>query len=87
QCRQGRRHEVQANQLLYHEVEGRVDKLVEEVEELKKQWAELVDKLVNLLVNEVTKVSMRMEALTKSLTSPWSSLNNCKTYFLPSSLK
>nr|GFA24159.1 reverse transcriptase domain-containing protein [Tanacetum cinerariifolium] len=33
-------------------------------------------------VKDMTKVLGQIEALTKSLTSPWSSLNNCKTYYL-----
>ncbi|GKA86546.1 reverse transcriptase domain-containing protein, partial [Tanacetum coccineum] len=63
-----------ADQLLHHKVEGRVDGLVEEVEELGNQQAELVDELVIKMVKEVSEVTERMEALTKSLTSPWSSL-------------
>ncbi|GKC52364.1 hypothetical protein Tco_1075109 [Tanacetum coccineum] len=39
------------------------------------------------MVKEVTEELGRIEALTKSLTSPQSSLSNCKTYFLPSFLK
>ncbi|GJW81749.1 hypothetical protein Tco_0145724 [Tanacetum coccineum] len=62
--------EVQANQLLHHKVEGRVDGLVEEVEELENQRAEVVDELVNKMVKEVTEVMKQMEALTKSLNSP-----------------
>ncbi|GJZ00998.1 hypothetical protein Tco_0518959 [Tanacetum coccineum] len=65
---------IGADQLLHHEVEGRVDELVEEVEELGNQRAELVDELVIKMVKEVTEVTERMEALTKSLTSPRSSL-------------
>ncbi|GKE44041.1 putative reverse transcriptase domain-containing protein, partial [Tanacetum coccineum] len=75
-----------ADRLLHHEVEGRVDRLVKEVEGLENQRAELVVELVIKMVKEVTEVLRRMEALTKFLTSPWSSLSNCKTYFLPSLL-
>nr|GEY53162.1 hypothetical protein [Tanacetum cinerariifolium] len=78
---------LQADRLQHHEVEGRVDGLVEEVEGLENQRAELVVGLVIEMVNEVTKVSGQMEALTKSLTSLRSLLSNCKTYFLPSLLK
>ncbi|GKB47663.1 reverse transcriptase domain-containing protein, partial [Tanacetum coccineum] len=66
--------EVHADQLLHHEV----DELVEEVEELGNQRTKLVKELVIKMVNEVTEVTERMEALTKSLTSPRSSLSNCK---------
>nr|GEY35234.1 hypothetical protein [Tanacetum cinerariifolium] len=62
---------VQANQLLHHEVEGRVDGLVEEVEELENQLVELVDELVIKMVKVVTDGTELMEALTKSLTSSW----------------
>ncbi|GJZ50744.1 hypothetical protein Tco_0605259, partial [Tanacetum coccineum] len=65
-----------ADRLLYHEVEGRVDGMVREMEELENQRAELVVGLVIKMVKEVTKVSGQMEALTKSLTSLWSSLSN-----------
>ncbi|GJR63300.1 putative reverse transcriptase domain-containing protein [Tanacetum coccineum] len=64
--------------LLHHEVEGRVDGLVEEVEGLDNQQAELVIELVIKMVMEETKVSWKMEALMKSLTSPWSSLSRVR---------
>nr|GEU31122.1 reverse transcriptase domain-containing protein [Tanacetum cinerariifolium] len=48
-------HSVQADQLLHHAVEGWVDELVEEVEELKNHQVELVDKLVDKMVKEVIK--------------------------------
>ncbi|GJV18731.1 reverse transcriptase domain-containing protein [Tanacetum coccineum] len=41
--------------LLQHEVEGRVDRLVEEVEELESKQAELVDELVIKVVEELTE--------------------------------
>ncbi|GKB07162.1 putative reverse transcriptase domain-containing protein [Tanacetum coccineum] len=41
--------------MLHHKVEGRVDGLVEEVEELENQLAKLVDELVIKLVKEVTE--------------------------------
>ncbi|GJX63246.1 hypothetical protein Tco_0296146 [Tanacetum coccineum] len=41
--------------MLHHEVEGQVDELVEEVEELENQRAELVDELVIKMVKEVTE--------------------------------
>nr|GEV49886.1 reverse transcriptase domain-containing protein [Tanacetum cinerariifolium] len=69
---------VRVDQLLHHEVEGRVDGLVDEVEELKRNQAEVVDKLVNEMVKEVTELTKQIEALMNSLTSPWSSLNSCK---------
>ncbi|GJZ25039.1 hypothetical protein Tco_0562498 [Tanacetum coccineum] len=50
--------------LLHHEVEGQVDRLVEEVEELKSKQAEVLDELA-IKVDEVTE---RMELLAKSLT-------------------
>nr|GEY83611.1 hypothetical protein [Tanacetum cinerariifolium] len=78
---------TEADRLLHHEVEGRVDGLVEEVEEIESQRVELVVELVTKIVKEVTEVSGRMEVLTKSLNSSWSSLSNCKTCFLPSLLK
>ncbi|GJZ17166.1 hypothetical protein Tco_0553289 [Tanacetum coccineum] len=43
--------------LLQHKVEGRVDRLVEEVEELESKWAELVDELVIKVTEEVAKQS------------------------------
>ncbi|GKC49085.1 putative reverse transcriptase domain-containing protein [Tanacetum coccineum] len=61
--------------LLHREVEGWVDRLVEEVEELAIRVAE-----------EVAEATDRMDASMKSLTFPSSSLNSCKTYFLLSSL-
>ncbi|GJU66405.1 hypothetical protein Tco_1252664 [Tanacetum coccineum] len=67
-----------ADRLLHHEVEGRVDGLVKEVEELENQRAELVVGLVIKMVKEVTKVSGQMKALMKSRTSPRSSLSNCE---------
>ncbi|GKD76653.1 hypothetical protein Tco_1339274, partial [Tanacetum coccineum] len=76
-----------ADRLLYHELEGRVDGLVEEVEELENQQAGLRVKLVIKMVKEVIGLSRQMEALPKSLASLRSSLSNCKTYFLPSLLK
>ncbi|GKC37830.1 putative reverse transcriptase domain-containing protein, partial [Tanacetum coccineum] len=51
-------------------VERPVDGLVEEVEELENQRAEVVDELVNKMVKEVAELTKQMEALTKSLTSP-----------------
>nr|GEZ02366.1 putative reverse transcriptase domain-containing protein [Tanacetum cinerariifolium] len=48
-----------ANQLLHHEVERRMDGLVEEVEELENQRAELVDELVIKMVKELTEVQTR----------------------------
>ncbi|GJU67425.1 hypothetical protein Tco_1253684, partial [Tanacetum coccineum] len=41
--------------LLQHEVEGRVDRLVEDVEELKSKRVELVDKLVIKVAGEVAE--------------------------------
>ncbi|GKG16042.1 hypothetical protein Tco_0358365, partial [Tanacetum coccineum] len=41
--------------MLHHKVEGRVDGLVEEVEELENQRAELVDELVIKMVKQVTE--------------------------------
>ncbi|GJS40747.1 reverse transcriptase domain-containing protein [Tanacetum coccineum] len=70
---------VGADQLLHHEVEGRVDGLVEEMEELENQRAELVDELVIEMVKEVTKLTKRIKELSKYLTSPRSSLSNFKT--------
>ncbi|GKD96518.1 hypothetical protein Tco_1380415 [Tanacetum coccineum] len=64
-----------------------VDRLLEEVEELKSKRAELVDKLVIKVAEELTEVMERVEVLMKSLTLLPSSLNNCKTYFLLSSPK
>ncbi|GJY56236.1 reverse transcriptase domain-containing protein [Tanacetum coccineum] len=64
------------DELLHHEVEGRVDRLVEEVEELVIKVTEVV-----------AKVTERMKALTKSLNLLLPSLSNCKTCFLLSSLK
>nr|GEV38184.1 hypothetical protein [Tanacetum cinerariifolium] len=52
---QGLRHEVQIDRLLDHEVEGRVDGLVEEVEGQENQRAELVVELVIKVVKEVTE--------------------------------
>ncbi|GKE86727.1 hypothetical protein Tco_1560469, partial [Tanacetum coccineum] len=49
---------------------GRVDGLVEEVEELENQRAELVDELVIKIVKKVTEVTEQIEALMKSSTSP-----------------
>ncbi|GKE39279.1 hypothetical protein Tco_1462684 [Tanacetum coccineum] len=72
---------------LVEEVEGRMGGLVEEVEGLENQRAELVVEMVIKVVKEVTEVLGQMEAMAKSLTYPWSSLNNCKTYLLPSLLK
>nr|GEW02701.1 putative reverse transcriptase domain-containing protein [Tanacetum cinerariifolium] len=56
-------------------VEGRVDGLVEEVEGLENQRAELVVELVIKVVKEVTEILGKMKAMTKSLTSQRSSLN------------
>ncbi|GJS01324.1 putative reverse transcriptase domain-containing protein [Tanacetum coccineum] len=66
---------------------GRVDGLVEEVEEVENHRAELMDEPVIKIVKEVTEVTGQIVALMKSSTSSWSSLNNCKTFFLLSSLK
>ncbi|GJS56422.1 putative reverse transcriptase domain-containing protein [Tanacetum coccineum] len=44
-----------ADLLLHHEVEGQVDKLVDEVEGLENQHAELVDEQVIKMVKEVTE--------------------------------
>ncbi|GKA69703.1 reverse transcriptase domain-containing protein, partial [Tanacetum coccineum] len=44
-----------ADQLLHHEVEGQVDGLVKEVEELENQLAKLVDELVIKMVKDVTE--------------------------------
>nr|GEU85381.1 hypothetical protein [Tanacetum cinerariifolium] len=44
------------DRLLHHEVEGRVDRLVEEVEGLENQRVELVVRLVIKVVKEVTEV-------------------------------
>nr|GEX20395.1 reverse transcriptase domain-containing protein [Tanacetum cinerariifolium] len=52
-------HADLADQLLHHEVEARVDELVEEVEEPKNQRAELVDELVIKIIKEVTEVDVR----------------------------
>ncbi|GKE60694.1 hypothetical protein Tco_1511061 [Tanacetum coccineum] len=68
--------------LLHHEVEGRVDRLVEEVEELESKRAEMLDELAIKVAEEVDEVIELMEALTKSLTLLLSSRSNCKTYFL-----
>nr|GEV90664.1 hypothetical protein [Tanacetum cinerariifolium] len=46
---------------------------------MENKLVEVVDELVNKVDKEVTEVLKRMEALTKSLTSPQSSLSNCKT--------
>ncbi|GJR55213.1 hypothetical protein Tco_1405734 [Tanacetum coccineum] len=46
---------VHANQLLHYEVEGWVDGLVEEVEELENQREKLVDELVIMMVKEATE--------------------------------
>ncbi|GJW24514.1 hypothetical protein Tco_0038325, partial [Tanacetum coccineum] len=51
----GRHNVAQADQLLHHEVEGRVDELVKEVEELENQRGELVDELMNKMVKEVVE--------------------------------
>ncbi|GJX71479.1 hypothetical protein Tco_0308650 [Tanacetum coccineum] len=48
-----------ADRLLHYEVEGRVGRLVEEVEELKNQQAELVVERVIKMVKEVTKGDVR----------------------------
>ncbi|GKE62444.1 hypothetical protein Tco_1512811, partial [Tanacetum coccineum] len=61
--------------MLHHEVEGRVDGQVEEVEGLDNQRAELVVGLVIKVVKEVTEVLGQIEAMVKSLTSPRSSLS------------
>ncbi|GKD19354.1 reverse transcriptase domain-containing protein, partial [Tanacetum coccineum] len=53
---------------LQHEVEGRVDKLVEEVKELDSKQVELVEELVIKEAEEVAELTKRMEALTKSMT-------------------
>ncbi|GJR09854.1 hypothetical protein Tco_0792506, partial [Tanacetum coccineum] len=50
---------AQADQLLHHEVEGRVDGLVKEVEELENQRGELVDELMNKMVKEVVEGDVR----------------------------
>ncbi|GJX52624.1 hypothetical protein Tco_0280993 [Tanacetum coccineum] len=47
--------EREADLLLHHEVEGQVDKLVDEVEGLENQHAELVDEQVIKMVKEVTE--------------------------------
>ncbi|GJT04279.1 reverse transcriptase domain-containing protein [Tanacetum coccineum] len=47
---------VEADQLLHYEVEGQVDGLVEEVEELENQRAKLVDELENKMVKEVAEM-------------------------------
>nr|GEU30797.1 reverse transcriptase domain-containing protein [Tanacetum cinerariifolium] len=47
--------------LLQHEVKGRVDRLVMEVEELESKQAELMDELVIKVVEEATEVTERME--------------------------
>nr|GEZ60183.1 reverse transcriptase domain-containing protein [Tanacetum cinerariifolium] len=54
-----------ADQLLHYEVEGRVDGLVEDVEELGNQWAELLDKQVNKMFKEVTEETKQIEVLTR----------------------
>ncbi|GJZ59273.1 hypothetical protein Tco_0615089 [Tanacetum coccineum] len=51
--------------LLHHEVEGRVDRLVEEVEELESKRAEMLDELAIKVAEEVDEVIELMEALTK----------------------
>ncbi|GKD72766.1 reverse transcriptase domain-containing protein [Tanacetum coccineum] len=53
---------AQADQLLHHEVEGRVDGLVKEVEELENQRGELVDELMNKMVKEVVETE-KMESV------------------------
>nr|GEX12979.1 reverse transcriptase domain-containing protein [Tanacetum cinerariifolium] len=53
-----------ADQLLHHEVEGRLDGLIKQVEGVENQRVELVDELVIKMVKEVTEVTIRMEALT-----------------------
>ncbi|GJZ29742.1 putative reverse transcriptase domain-containing protein [Tanacetum coccineum] len=50
---------IKADQLLHHEVEGRVDILVKEVEELENQHAEVVDELVNKMIKEMTETRGR----------------------------
>ncbi|GKD27400.1 hypothetical protein Tco_1233614 [Tanacetum coccineum] len=57
----GHRDTFMPDQLLHHEVEGRVDGLVEEVEELENQQAKLMDELVNKMVKEVAEALMREE--------------------------
>ncbi|GKE40724.1 hypothetical protein Tco_1464129 [Tanacetum coccineum] len=73
--------------LLQNEVEGRVDRLVKEVEELESKRAELVDELVIKVAEEVVDVTERMEVLAKSLTLLQSSLRSYKIYFQLSSPK
>nr|GEU45105.1 hypothetical protein [Tanacetum cinerariifolium] len=73
--------------LLQHEVEGRVDRLIENAGGLENKWVELVDELTIKVAKEVAEVMERMKALTKSRTLLPSSLSNCKTYFLLSSPK
>ncbi|GJW72398.1 hypothetical protein Tco_0129315 [Tanacetum coccineum] len=60
-----------------------MDRRVEEVEGLESNRAEVVDELVNLMVKEVTKVSKRMEALMKSMTSPRAHLRKDDELGLP----
>nr|GEU70248.1 putative reverse transcriptase domain-containing protein [Tanacetum cinerariifolium] len=52
-------YHFQADQLLHHKVEGRVDGLVEEAEELERKRAEVVDGLVNKMVKEITEGDVR----------------------------
>nr|GEX78844.1 hypothetical protein [Tanacetum cinerariifolium] len=59
--------------LLQHEVEGRVDRLLEKVEGLESKQVKLVDELVI----KVVEVTERIEVLMKSLTSLQSSLSKC----------
>ncbi|GJR40089.1 hypothetical protein Tco_1215773 [Tanacetum coccineum] len=72
--------------LLQHEVEGRVDRMVEEAGGLENKRAELVEELAIKVAEEVAKVTQRMEVSTKSVTFPPSSLSSCKAYFLLSRL-
>ncbi|GJV01765.1 putative reverse transcriptase domain-containing protein [Tanacetum coccineum] len=50
------------NVLLQHKVEGRVDRLVEEVEELENKHAEVVDELAIEVVKEVAEQSRDIES-------------------------
>ncbi|GJT52892.1 putative reverse transcriptase domain-containing protein [Tanacetum coccineum] len=64
--------------MLHHEVEGRVDKLVEEVVEAAKEVAEVAKEVAKVVkvVKEVVEVTKQMETVARSLTLQLSSLSN-----------
>ncbi|GJV28677.1 reverse transcriptase domain-containing protein [Tanacetum coccineum] len=69
----GSTHNHVADRLLHHEVEGRVDGLVKEVEELGSQRTELVVELVIKMIKEVTEV---ITAATSRVTVRSVNVNN-----------